>query len=220
MKNILLACLVAAAAFGFSHAQSGGRAELWQKEIDAFAEIDRRQTPPAGAALFVGSSSIRKWDELRGDFPASSVVNRGFGGSHLEDVIFFFDRVVAPFRARKIFLYAGENDITAGKSPARVAADFQTFVRLVRDRSPRAVIYFISLKPSPARWHLRDEMQETNRLVATACEKNKNCVFVDVWTAMLDQAGRPRADIFIEDRLHMNRKGYEIWRDRLRKHLQ
>lgn len=221
MKKHFFLLLVALVCFSFAvSAQKYERADLWQKEIDAFAEIDRRQTPPADAILFVGSSSMRKWDSLRRDFPRANVINRGFGGSHIEDVNFYFDQIVAPFQPRKIFLYAGENDITAGKSPERVLEDFKKFAALVAEKSPRSKIYFISLKPSPSRWNLREKFQQTNALIKAEIEKMKRAAFIDVWSAMLDARGEPKAEIFIEDRLHLNQKGYDIWREVLAKYVK
>lgn len=221
MKQLLLAVLLALAAFSYAAlAQKYERADLWQKEIDAFAEIDRRQTPPADAILFVGSSSMRKWESLRRDFPKANVVNRGFGGSHIEDVNYFFDQTVTPFQAKKIFFYAGENDVTAGKTPERVLEDFKRFAALAAEKSPRAKIYFISLKPSPSRWNLREKFQQTNALIKAEIEKMKRVEFVDVWSAMLDEKGEPKAEIFIEDRLHLNQKGYDIWRAVLARYVK
>lgn len=203
----------------FAPAQSYERASLWQKEIDAFAEIDRRQTPPENAVLFVGSSSFRKWDNLRKDFPRLNVINRGFGGSHIEDVNFYFDQIVTPFQPRKIVFYAGENDVTAGKTPERVLADFQKFAELCRQKSPHSKLIFVSLKPSPARWELRDKFQKTNDLIKTEIAKTKGAKFVDVWTPMLNENGEPKPELFIGDKLHMNQKGYDIWREILIKYI-
>jgi lysophospholipase L1-like esterase len=200
-------------------AQTYDRAKLWQAEIDALVEIDRRQTPPKNAVLFVGSSSIRKWDNLRRDFAGVNVMNRGFGGSHIEDVNYYFDQLVTPFQAKKIFFYAGENDITAGKTPETVAADFAKFAALVREKSPRSKLYFISLKPSPSRCELRDKFQRTNALIKAECEKS-GVKYIDVWTPMLGANGEPKPEIFVEDNLHLNQRGYDIWREILVKYLK
>lgn len=217
-KTLLLTFLLL--LFGAAAAQTYDRANLWQTEIDALTEIDRRQTPPKEAILFVGSSSIRKWDNLRNDFPRANVLNRGFGVSHLEDVNHYFDQTVTPSEPKIIFLYAGENDITAGKTPERVLEDFKRFVTLARGKTPKSKIYFISLKPSPSRWDLREKFQRTNALIKAECEKDKRTKFVDIWAAMLDEKGLPKAEIFIEDNLHMNQKGYDIWRNILAKYVK
>ncbi len=201
-------------------AQTYERAKLWDAEINALTEIDVKQTPPKNVVLFIGSSSIRFWKSLRGDFPQTNVINRGFGGSHLEDVNYYFEKLVAPFQAKSIFLYAGENDVTAGKTLETVLEDLKKFTALVREKSPRSKIYFISLKPSPSRWDLHDKFQQTNELIKTEIGKTKNAVFIDVWAEMLDEKGLPKAEIFIADKLHLNEKGYAIWREVLAKYLK
>ena len=204
----------------FVSAQDATRANLWQKEIDAFADTDRRQTPPKDAVLFVGSSTFRKWENLRRDLPSVNVINRGFGGSELEDVNHYFDQTVTPYQPRIIFLYAGDNDISAGKTPERVLADFKTFMALVQEKSPRSKVYFVSIKPSPLRWQLRDQLQQANSLIRAECEKNGKAKFIDVWAAMLNEKGEPKPEIFLADNLHMNQKGYDIWREILKKYLK
>jgi hypothetical protein len=37
-------------------------------------------------------------------------------------------------------------------------------------------------------------------------------VYIDVFTPMLTKDGKPRPELFVEDRLHMNRQGYELWK--------
>lgn len=219
MKRLLLTLvfvLMATPAF----AQVYDRAKIWDGEINAFGEIDRKQTPPENAVLFVGSSSMRLWTNLRTDFPNLRVINRGFGGSRIEDSVHYFDRIVAPYKAKAIVLYAGENDINDGLAPEKVAADFVAFAKLVREKSPKSKLYFVSLKPSPSRWALRDKMMKTNELIRGEIAKMKNAAFVDVWTAMLGPNGEPKPEIFRADKLHMTEAGYEIWRGILAKFLK
>jgi lysophospholipase L1-like esterase len=196
------------------------RAELWQKEIAAFAAADKIEFPAREGVVFVGSSSIRGWKNLQADFADFPALNRGFGGSHLEDVNHFFAQIVLPYKPKLIVLYAGENDIAAGKTPERVAEDFNKFVRLVHEKLPKTRIIFVSLKPSPARWALREKLQRANDLVAAATEKDKRLLFVDVWARMLGENGEPKPEIFLGDKLHMNAEGYKIWRDALAPHVK
>lgn len=196
------------------------RAKIWDKEIDAFAEIDRRQTPPDNPVLFVGSSSMRGWRNLRASFPQLKVVNRGFGGSRLEDVVYYFDRVVAPYNPRIIVLYAGENDVNEGIAPETVAENYRKFSALARARFPKTKIVCVALKPSPSRWKLAENFRRTNALLKVETEKDKRAAFVDVFSAMLGANGEPRPELFVGDQLHMNEKGYEIWRGLIEKHLK
>ncbi len=193
--------------------------ERWEGEITAFEAEDARRPPRPGGLLFTGSSSIRLWSTLVEDFPGRHVVNRGFGGSGLEDAIAFLDRTIVPHRPRKIFLYAGANDIAAGGGPARVLADFQLFVGRVRERLPGVEIAFLSIAGNPARWAQVERMREANRLVADFAAETPGVEFIDVFSAMLGPDGRPREELFVEDRLHMNERGYRIWREVVGRHL-
>jgi lysophospholipase L1-like esterase len=198
-------------------AQKGNyeRAHLWEKEIQAFAGLDKKDFPKKDAVLFVGSSSIRGWRTVAADYPEFRTINRGFGGSHLEDVNFYAPQIVLPYKPKLIVLYAGENDIVAGKSVERVFGDFQRFVLMVRQNLPKTRIIAVSVKPSPSRWNFTPQFKELNRLIKAETEKDKRLHFVDVWTPMLGENGEPKPDIFVGDRLHMNAEGYKIWRETL-----
>jgi lysophospholipase L1-like esterase len=217
MKKLIFVILL----FAFCvSAQTYDRAKLWDAEINSLTEIDVRQTPPKNAVLFVGSSSLRLWRSLRTSFPNLNVINRGFGGSRLEDVNFYFDRIVTPYNPKTIVLYAGDNDVNDGVAPEKVLEDFKKFSAMVRAKFPKAKLFYISIKPSPSRWKLADSFRKTNDLIKTEVSRDKNAKFVDVWTPMLGANGEPKPEIFIEDNLHLNEKGYDIWREVLAKYLR
>ncbi len=183
----------------------------WQKDIDAFVAADAAQAPQPRGIVFVGSSSIRMWNSLQEDFPSLHVVNRGFGGSQLADSVHFFDQLVRPHAPRTVVLYAGDNDLWSGKSPETVLADFQAFCAKVHESFPAARIAYIAIKPSPSRWKIREQMIRTNELIAAECARDSRRTFVDIFTPMLDANGQPRPEFYLEDMLHMNAAGYEIW---------
>jgi lysophospholipase L1-like esterase len=183
----------------------------WNAEIAAFQAGDQAQPPPAGAVLFIGSSSIRMWTSLATDFPGVRTINRGFGGSEVDDATFFADRIVAPYHPRAIVMYAGDNDLQDGDSPAHVRDDFAAFVRKARSLDPAVPIAFIAIKPSVARAVLLPKIREANALVKAYAATQKDVAYLDVFTPMLGKDGRPQPSWFIEDGLHMNRSGYELW---------
>jgi lysophospholipase L1-like esterase len=188
-------------------------------EIQAFEEADRRARPSPGGILFLGSSSIRRWD-LAESFPGLDALNRGFGGSQLSDVIALADRVIAPYGPRAIVLYAGDNDIAAGKSADRVLDDVLRLARFVRGAAPEASLVFLSIKPSPAREEHWPEMRRANALIERASESDDRLVFVDVATPMLGPGGRMRPELYVEDRLHLSEEGYATWVEALTPTLQ
>ena len=195
------------------------RAHLWEKEIAAFAAADKKEFPQKGKVLFVGSSSIRGWRTLKEDFPEINSINRGFGGSHLEDVNHYAPQIVLPYKPELIVLYAGENDIAAGKSVETVFNDFKNFVSLVRKKLPKTRLIAISAKPSPSRREFAQKYKELNSLIKAETEKDKRLLFVDVWSPMLNANEEPKKEIFLGDKLHMNAAGYKIWRETLLPHI-
>lgn len=186
--------------------------DRWEPEVQTWEEEDRVNPPKAGAVLFVGSSSIRLWKTLAEDFPGVEVINRGFGGSEIADATELAHRIIVPYRPRMIVLYAGDNDLAHNRSPRQVRDDFAAFVVRVRKDLPGVRIAFIAIKPSPARFHLLAKMRDANALVRAYAAAQEDVVFMDVFTPMLAPDGQVRADLFVDDGLHMNRSGYAIWR--------
>ena len=164
----------------------------------------------------MGSSSIRLWN-LAQFFPDIPTANHGFGGSDIADSVQFFDRIVVPVNPAKIVMYAGDNDIAAGKSPQTVHEDFLKFASQVEQKLPECQqLIFISIKPSTRRWAMAPKIQEANALIKASCDSNPRLKYVDIWSAMLNQDGMPNPDLLLIDGLHMTGKGYEIWADAIR----
>jgi len=190
----------------------GQTTNRWEKEIAAFEAQDKTNPPPKGAILFIGSSSIRLWKTLAEDFPDLKVINRGFGGSEIADSVHFLDRMVIPYEPKRIVMYAGGNDINANKTPEQVARDFRAFVAKVHAKLPETKIAYISIAGNPARWAQVERVKRANELIREFTTTDKRLQFIDVFPHMLGEDGKPLPDIFVEDRLHMNEKGYAIWK--------
>ncbi|OOG53322.1 SGNH/GDSL hydrolase family protein [Rhodanobacter sp. C03] len=193
-----------------AQARENGHAQ-WNPAIAAFEAADRAHAPAAGSILFIGSSSIEHWKSLAADFPEVNVINRGFGGSVISDSTFFADRIVAPYHARAIVMYAGDNDLQEGSSPEQVRDDFAAFVRKARAVDPGVPIAFIAIKPSVARAVLLPKIRQANALVRAYAATQKGVTYLDAFTLLLGKDGRPQPELFGVDGLHMNRKGYLLW---------
>ena len=195
------------------------RAQRWEKVIQRFEKQDKADPPPQGGILFVGSSSIRMWD-LDKWFPDKPVINRGFGGSCIEDVLYYFERVVLPYAPKIIVFYSGDNDVDYGMTIEKVTADYQTFANRVHAALPETRIAVISIKPSLARWKLWEKMREVNRRIRVFAEETPWLVYIDGATPMLGEDGKPRPELLLKDGLHMTGAGYAIWSQRVRPHLE
>ncbi len=215
---MLLGTLLLSARFGVA-AETNSPFAKWEKEISAFEASDKTNPPPKEAIVFVGSSSIRLWKSLAKDFPDRAVVNRGFGGSQVIDSVHFADRIVLPYAPRQIVMYAGGNDIAAGKLPEQIFADFKAFVAKVQAALPATRITYIASAPNPSRWAQVERVRRLNQLVEEYTHTDSHLDFIDVFTHMLGPDGQPKPDIFLADRLHMNARGYALWREIVGGHL-
>jgi len=191
----------------------------WERVIQRFEAKDAEAMPEPGGILFVGSSSIVFWktDEA---FPGAGVINRGFGGSTVPDVLHFFDRIVTKYAPSKIVFYSGDNDIAKGHDPERVIADYQTFLDRVAEALPEAEVRIVAIKPSLARWDMWPAMKEVNDAVAAMAEDRDNVEFVDVAPVMLTDDGKPDPDVFVTDGLHLNAEGYVRWNGLVREFVE
>ena len=185
----------------------------WDQAFAAFAADDESHPQPAGGVLFVGSSSIRLWSDLQDQFKDLPVViNRGFGGSELSGCVKNLNRLVIRYRPSTVLVYAGDNDLAAGTAPEEVLHRFTAFVEGVHRELPSTRIAYISIKPSPLRAALMPQIRKTNELIRDYAQRLDDVAFIDVYTPMLDSAGRPRAELFRADSLHLNADGYALWK--------
>jgi lysophospholipase L1-like esterase len=182
----------------------------FQPEIQAFEAWDAKNSTPPHAVLFVGSSTIRMWPTAE-RFPGRPVINRGFGGSQIADVNHYIQQTTLKYAADVIVFYAGDNDIDAKKTPARVLADYQAFVDRVLAAKPDTEIFFISIKPSTLRWAEWPAMREANALVRAYCEAHPHLHYIDIVPRMIGPDGRPRTELLAADGLHLTPAGYDVW---------
>jgi lysophospholipase L1-like esterase len=219
-RALVVGCVLACGATA-AHGQAvAADSARWEADIAAFEALDRVSPPPTDGIVFTGSSSIRLWATLTEDFEGLPVVNRGFGGAQVPEVTAFVDRIVTRHRPRQVVIYCGGNDINAGRSAADVVADTRALVKAIHATLPETRIAYISVAPNPARWSQIDTVRAVNRAIAAWMATDPRLTFIDVFTHMLGADGRPKPDIFVDDRLHMNEKGYAIWREVVRPFLK
>ena len=193
---------------------------FWEA-IQDFKKKDSINPPAKKQILFVGSSSFTNWTDVQKYFPGYKIINRGFGGSSLPDVMRYADEIIIPYRPKQIVIYCGENDLAASDT---VTADMVLirFVKLfefIRKKLPKVHIAFVSIKPSPARQRLMSQMLAANSKIKNYLSENKRTAFVDVYYKMLNENGMPKDNIFKEDMLHMNAIGYAIWQKAIKPYL-
>ena len=190
------------------------QAPPFYNDILAFKKQDAQQAPPANGILLVGSSSFTRWTDVQTYFPGYPIINRGFGGSTLPDVIRYAYDVILPYKPKQVLVYCGENDLASGDEVTAdmVVLRFKTLFGIIRQNLPNAAIGFVSIKPSPSRAHIQAKVIAANKKIQAWLKTQKNAQFINVYDAMLDAKKNMRGELFVEDRLHMKPEGYAIWK--------
>lgn len=185
----------------------------FEEAIEAFEAEDQKSPPPAGAIVITGSSSVRRWHPtIEKDLAPLSVIPRGFGGSTMEDALYWIDRVAIAYNPRAIVLYEGDNDTGRYEvPPAKIANQFEQILKKIHGALPQTRVYVISVKPSVSRWDTWAEAVATNDRLEKIAADNDLVTYIDVASPMLKANGDVMTDIFVEDDLHLNPKGYELW---------
>lgn len=182
-------------------------------EIQAFEALDTTVEYPENSILFVGSSSIRLWKTLTRDMAPYPVIQRGYGGAHFRDMIFFTERILADHDLQMVVCFVA-NDISGSPKDARpkeVLRLFKYFVKQVREKHPNIPIMQIAITPTQSRWNKWPEINRVNELLKGYCAKSPNLYFIDTVPEFLDEKGQPKTEWFVGDQLHLNQKGYEVW---------
>jgi lysophospholipase L1-like esterase len=186
----------------------------WYESDVKEAVSKRQQCKYKPRSVFYGSSTITQWETLYVDFEEFAPVNLGFGGSTLAACVWFFDEIVAPLdQPERLILYAGDNDLGDGRHPEEVCIFYREFIIKLRDNYKDVPLYFVSIKPSISRVNLTDEIIRTNTLIKGEIDKGQNEHYVDIFEKMIDSKGHPIKKYFKHDGLHLNEKGYEVWKE-------
>lgn len=193
-----------------AQAEVSAKVHRFEKDIAAFESADKKNPPPKGAILFVGDSTFTRWKSIQNDLPEYTVINRGFGGSQMSDLLHFTDRVVIPYKPRLIMVQEGGNDLHSGKQPEQVVADMKAFVEKVQKALPAVPIVIGSLAPSPGRWGEIENRKRLDQLIKAFVATQKNVRFIDYFEAFLGSDGKPREELFVEDRIHPSALGYQL----------
>lgn len=194
--------------FLISSAQDPNR---FKRQVDQLAEKEYNFSQDKKLVVFTGSSSVRIWRDVQTYFPKYNIINNGFGGSHFSDLIYFYDELITKHKSEILFIYEGDNDIAGNKKPNKILKEAKGLFARIQKDLPETKVVLISPKPSIARKNLKKEYIKLNKKLERYCKKQDNLEFADVWSIMLDEKGNVFEDVFLEDDLHMNKKGYDLW---------
>ncbi|MCH2200539.1 MAG: GDSL-type esterase/lipase family protein [Fuerstiella sp.] len=195
--------------------------ERWERAVTGLETKDRVERHPDNSILFVGSSSIRRWEHMAADLAPYHPIQRGYGGAKWCDVAIFADRLISPHTFRAVVFFVG-NDISGrntDKLPEEVAGLFTYVLRKVRDHNSHAAVFFVAVTPTPSRFGVWPQIRAANTAVRIVCERSDNTYFISTESIFLDSLGKPRSELFVKDALHLNRDGYVRWTAAIKSHL-
>ena len=201
--------------FAFSSAESlkDPDPKRFSESFEKFARDDQHSKPnPAKLALFTGSSSIRRWDSLATDFPELNLLNRGFGGSQISDVLYYYPLLFTRYQPQKVIFYCGENDLWKGKPVAQVFHDFKTLWLKIKKNLPGTSLFYLSCKPSPKRISKWNLYQSLNLKIKNLALRDSRITFIDLAPTLLKPNQSFYPEIWDPDNLHVNELGYQSWR--------
>ncbi|MGI8636060.1 MAG: GDSL-type esterase/lipase family protein [Segetibacter sp.] len=218
----LLTCFVSVFLLTITVQPAYSQTAPFYNEIQQFKKQDSASFPPKNAILLVGSSSFTKWQDVQSYFPGYTIINRGFGGSVLPDVIHYAKDIIIPYQPKQVIVYCGDNDLASSDTitPEIVTNRFKQLFQIIRSKVPAATITYVSIKPSPSRLKLILKMSETNTMIESFLKGRKNTSFIDVFHPMLEAGNKPIPSIFLADSLHMNASGYAIWKKAMKPQLK
>ena len=218
---ILLILLIILSSFKTIDAQSIENPDplRFKEEINRFKDWDRKNSFPENAILFIGSSSIRMW-KTSDSFPELPVINRGFGGSHFSDLLYYYGSLVLPYDPSVVVLYEGDNDVASGKSNDQVFEDYLEFTSRLTNDFPNVKLVFVPIKPSSSRWEMWPQMKEANQCIKNNIDQNSRFYYVDMVSPILKSDRTPDDSLFLDDLLHLNEKGYAKWNEAIRPTLE
>ncbi len=194
----------------------------YQGDIDRWAAQDALDPPTAGAILFTGSSSIRRWEQMALDFAEYRVLQRGFGGAHFDHVNTYVNDIVLPYNATAIVVWAGTNDIASGADGNEVFADYQQFVTTVHGAQPNVDIFYLGIMPTPGRWENGPEETIANTSISNMAVGNAKLHYIDLpahFHALNPPNDPAFTGLFVDD-IHLNRQGYEFWTSIIRPEIE
>lgn len=187
--------------------------KAWETDIARFEQLDIDKSYPNDAIMFAGSSSIRLWTTIGQDMRPYNVIQRGYGGAKLSDFAVYADRILYPHPCQAIVIFIA-NDISGSdndKSPVEVAQLFRKTLSIIRRKFPQTPVFWISVTPTPSRWHVWPEIEEAGDMIKEICKKNRNTYYIDTREYFLTTSGLPKKELFMPDQLHLNEDGYKLW---------
>jgi lysophospholipase L1-like esterase len=212
---------IANASTDFLNSYRAKAVEKWEKEIKKIEARDAEEQDPDDAILFIGSSSIRRWDQIDSDMAPYRAIQRGYGGAKYSDLAIYAERLIQPHQYRALVIFVG-NDVS-GKPDDRTPSEVEALVRYVvgvsKAHQPTAPVLLIEVTPTQKRFAVWGKIREINAVLREVALSTPHTYFIATADRFLDPTGNPRNELFVDDQLHLNEVGYDRWAKRIHSQL-
>jgi lysophospholipase L1-like esterase len=193
----------------------------WAEEIAKLEARDKSESYPDDAILFIGSSSIRMWKGLDEDIAPYRGINRGYGGARYSDLAVFAQRLITPHKYAAAVVFVA-NDIV-GKPADTPLDELDRLVRHIVDVSkkhqPDAPVLIVEITPTESRFAAYPQIRKANFVLREIALTEPGVFLVETNDYYLTPDRKPIADYFLDDRLHQNPTGYELWGSLIKREL-
>lgn len=187
--------------------------QRWEEEIEKLEELDKRESYSDDSVLFIGSSSIRLWKTIEEDMLPYEAIRRGYGGAKFTDLAVFAERLIQPHNYTALVVFVA-NDVTGGENDTPMD-DLHQLIRSViatgKAHQPEAPVFLIEVTPTPSRFEAWPQIRKVNQLMRELALTEPNVYFIATAEHVLDADKQPRESLFVDDHLHLNPAGYQLW---------
>jgi lysophospholipase L1-like esterase len=166
--------------------------------------------------IFVGNSITDgiDWYEL---FGKSNIKNRGIGGDVIAGVIDRLDEIVES-NPKKIFLMIGTNDLSRKRSVDDILSDYEKLVNLLLVKLPETDLYLQSILPTKDKEKRKNsDIIDINKGIVEIA-KRYSLTYVNLFDLLKTDNNELNME-FSYDGLHINGKGYLIWKNAIIKYV-
>lgn len=193
-----------------------------------------------GRIVFFGNSGFGAWNNVEGLAPmeemilgkdgAPAVWNHGLSGSTTDDQLYYYHRLVRQYNPRALVMLSHANNMENGYNAQEMMMLLARICAWARADMPGIKIYLCDVRPlegcrNNIPW--RGNVYLYNRMLDEYAAKYEDTVVLKhredprfFEEGFVGDFGHPRAEMFVEDLVHYNQQGFEIYADFFREKLE
>jgi len=182
----------------------------WEAEMEAYTRADQRTALPEAPLLVVGGRRVTLWQGLPELLAPQPVLMRGLGSAIVEDIDYYYDRLIGFYRPATVVLLPGNSEfhLRAKKdAPALAAAVGALEEKDARLRENGRFVVFVPVK-SPFYPQDYTTIDRVRQLLHSWASERRRVTVLDPNPLLQDLEGKPSGRYFRPGGMHLNDQGY------------